>query len=281
MRDIKRRIRSIQSTQKITKAMKMVAAAKLRKTQGKVLAARPYAAKLQEVITRLAEGYRDEEHPLLARRQEGAIAYVVFTGDRGLCGGYNANVIRFTESLIRESGEESVIVVVGKKAREYFRRRKYKILREYVDLGDDPHYTQARELAKELVNLYLEGQIRELNLVYSRFYSAIRQQPLKETLLPIAGVEGEEKPKEIDYIYEPAPKELLHILLPRYLETLVYRALLEAKTSEHGARMTAMDSASDNASEMIRQLTITFNRARQAAITTEISEIVAGASALE
>lgn len=283
MRDIKRRIRSIESTQKITKAMKMVAAAKFRKAQAKVLAARPYAGKLQEILTRLADGDPEGSHPLLARRQESPVAYVVFTGDRGLCGGYNANVIRLTESLIEESGEESVIITVGNKGREYFRRRPYRILQEYTDLGDDPNYIQARELARELAEFYLSGQVRELNLVYTRFYSAIRQQPLKERLLPIAGVQGEEDPGEgdVDYLFEPTQKEMLEILLPRYLETLVYRALLEAKASEQGARMTAMDSASDNAAEMIKQLTVSFNRARQAAITTEISEIVAGASALE
>ncbi|WP_227762532.1 ATP synthase F1 subunit gamma [Zhaonella formicivorans] len=281
MRDIKRRIRSIESTQKITKAMKMVAAAKLRKSQNKVVSARPYSAKLQEVLGRLVHGSEDYSHPLLDSRETSRVGYVVITADRGLCGGYNANLIRLTESLIRENDKESVIIAVGKKGRDYFRRRGYTLLREYLDLGDDPNYIQARELARELAQIYISGEVQELNLVYTKFYSAIRQQPLTERLLPVTKVEKKENSAEVDYIYEPSAKEVLHTLLPRYLETLIYKALLEAKASEHGARMTAMDAASDNAGEMIQKLTLSFNRARQAAITREITEIVGGAAALE
>jgi F-type H+-transporting ATPase subunit gamma len=281
MRDIKRRIRSIESTQKITKAMKMVAAAKLRKSQNKVVSARPYSAKLQEVLGRLVHCSEDYSHPLLDSRETSRVGYVVITADRGLCGGYNANLIRLTESLIRENDKESVIIAVGKKGRDYFRRRGYTLLREYLDLGDDPNYIQARELARELAEIYISGEVQELNLVYTKFYSAIRQQPLTERLLPVPKVEKKENNAEVDYIYEPSAKEVLHTLLPRYLETLIYKALLEAKASEHGARMTAMDAASDNAGEMIQKLTLSFNRARQAAITREITEIVGGAAALE
>lgn len=282
MRDIKRRIKSIQSTQKITKAMKMVAAAKLRRAQEKVTAARPYSGKLQEVLKRLVGGGEDYSHPLLdVSEPSSKVGYVVVTADRGFCGGYNANVIRLTEATMRESGHESVLIAVGKKGRDYFRRRGYSIVREYLELGDDPNYIQARELARELAQYYLSGEAQELHLVYTRFYSAIRQQPVIERLLPVAGAAGEEEPADIEYIYEPSAAEVLNTLLPRYLETIIYKALLEAKASELGARMTAMDAASDNAGEMIQKLTLSFNRARQAAITREITEIVGGAAALE
>ncbi|HHX50588.1 MAG TPA: F0F1 ATP synthase subunit gamma [Clostridia bacterium] len=282
MRDIKRRIRSIQSTQQITKAMKTVAAAKLRKTQGKVVAARPYAEKLGQVLGRLAADLEEYEHPFLEEREGGTAAYVVVTGDRGLAGGYNINVMRLAEETIREKKEEQVaIIAVGRKARDYFRRRNYSLLREYLEIGDEPHYIQARELARELVGIYLKGEVDKLYLVYTSFYSTIRHVPRVEQLLPVEILpSGPEEQDLQEYLYEPAKEIVLETLLPRYLETLTYRALLEAKTSEHGARMTAMDAATDNAAEMIDKLTLSFNRARQAAITREISEIVGGAAAL-
>ncbi|MGI6551811.1 MAG: F0F1 ATP synthase subunit gamma [Clostridia bacterium] len=282
MRDIKRRIKSIQNTQQITKAMKTVAAAKLRKTQAKVVAARPYAGKLGQVLGRLAADLEGFQHPFLEEREGGTAAYVVVTGDRGLAGGYNVNVMRLAEETIQGKKEEkAAIIAVGRKARDYFRRRKYPLLREYLEIGDEPHYIQARELARELTELYLQGEADKIYLVYSRFYSAIRYVPRVEQLLPIEVLppKGEEEDLE-EYLYEPGKEEVLKTLLPRYLETLTYRALLEAKTSEHGARMTAMDAATDNAAEMIDKLTLSFNRARQAAITREISEIVGGAAAL-
>ncbi|MHB1418325.1 MAG: ATP synthase F1 subunit gamma [Bacillota bacterium] len=284
IRDIKRRIRSIQSTQQITKAMKMVSAAKLRKAQSKVTAARPYAAKLEEVLGRLVASQEINEHPLLSNREIKRIGYVAITGDRGLCGGYNANIIRLTEHQMRSSEQETAMVAVGRKGRDYFRRRSVEIIAEYTDLGDAPNFIQARELARELMDMYEKGIFDEINLVYTKFISAIQQRPTIKRLLPVSPPqnEGEHgKKTEIEYIYEPSPLEVLDTLLPRYVETQVYHALMEAKASEQGARMTAMGSATDNASDIIDRLTLFYNRARQAAITKEISEIVGGAEALK
>lgn len=282
MRDIKRRIRSIESTEQITKAMKTVAAAKLRKTQGQVTEARPYVNKLMEVLGRLLSDVGNYQHELLTAKEGNRVAYVVFTGDRGLAGGYNINVVKETENAVASNEEENpLIIAAGRKGRDYFRRRNWQILREYLDIGDEPHYIQARELARELAELYTSGEVDKIYLVYTRFYSAIRHEPTVQQFLPVlATIPQEEPEEELEYIYEPAKEGVLDSLVPRYLEVIMYRALLEAKASEHGARMTAMDAASDNANEMIDQLTLSFNRARQAAITREISEIVGGAAAL-
>ncbi|WP_258358836.1 ATP synthase F1 subunit gamma [Moorella sulfitireducens] len=279
MRDLKRRIRSIRSTQHITRAMKMVAAAKLRKAQAQVTAARPYAEKLEEVVGRLMGAVDPETQPLAAAREVKKAGYVLLTGDRGLAGGYNANLIRLAEERLQAEERPAALVTVGRKGRDYFRRRQVEIVRSFTDIGDEPDLIQARELARQLVELYLEGTLDEVNLVYTRFYSALRQVPRIEPLLPIkAGATGEDGR---EYIYEPSPAEVLKALLPRYCEIKVYQALLEAKASEHGARMTAMDNATENAAEMIDKLTLSFNRARQAAITREILEVVAGADALK
>lgn len=282
MRDIKRRIRSIQSTQQITKAMETVSAAKLRKAQSKAVSARPYADKLAQVLQRLVAEMGDYEHPLLTKKEGNRVAYVVLTGDRGLAGGYNTNVAKLAETAMMQKTEETpVVIAAGRKGRDYLRRGAWKIMREYIDLGDDPHYIQGRELARELADLYQQGEVDKIYLVYTHFYSVIRHEPVLEQLLPVAAPADQEKvDTEIEYTYEPAKEEVLNTLIPRYLEVLVYKALLESKASEHGARMTAMAAASDNAGDMISDLTLSFNRARQAAITREISEIVGGAAAL-
>lgn len=281
MRDIKRRIRSIQSTQQITKAMKTVSAAKLRKTQGNLIAARPYSDKLAEVANRLLGEMGDYKNALFEQREGDRVAYLVMTGDRGLAGGYNANAIRTAEQAIKsKTDEDGIIIAIGRKGRDYFRRRNYEILQEYLDLGDDPHYIQARELAREMVSIFLRGKVDKIYLVYTHFYSAIRHEPEIKQFLPLEVDSPEGSKEETEYIYEPAKREVLDQLIPRSLEVLMYRALLETKASEHGARMAAMDAASNNAGEMIDQLTLSFNRARQAAITREISEIVGGAAAL-
>lgn len=281
MREIRRRIRSIKNTQQITRAMQMVAAAKLRKVQDRVFASRPYAAKLREVLERLvAQLPPGVYHPLLEERPARRLGYVVVTGDRGLCGAYNANVIRLAEQTVRAaSAEEVFLLTVGRKARDYFRRRKYNVLREYVDIGDDPSFPQGRELARELVGLFLDGTIDRLYLVYSQFFSPVRQQPQVVPLLPITRPPGVEAVTE--YIFEPPPAELFRYLLPRYVEVQVYQMLLEAKAGEHGARMTAMEAATDNAEDMIKRLTLSFNKARQAAITKELADIIGTARAFE
>jgi len=284
MRDIKRRIRSVRNTQQITKAMKMVAAAKLRKAQANLLSARPYTSRLVSVMGRLAGAIgEDYTHPLIEERDGGKVIYVVLAADRGLCGGYNHNIIRKTEETLRADGHEDVaLVTVGRRGKEYFRRRNYEIFEDYVDLGDIPDFIQARELAREIMRMYNEEAFSKVKLAYTSFRSAISQEPTVVQLLPIKPpVKSEEDYGNVDYIYEPSESKVLDALLPRYVETLVYRAVLEAKASEHGARMTAMGNATDNAEEMIDKLTLSFNRARQAAITREISEIVGGAAALD
>lgn len=280
VRDIRRRIRSVRNMQQITKAMKMVAAAKLRKAQDKVISARPYARQLQEVLARLAQANAntDVTHPLLEERPVKTVGYVIITSDRGLCGGYNANLIRKTNGMISEETREVKLVAVGRKGRDFFKRGKVETIAEFVGLGDNPSYAQAKEIAQEVISLYQGGELDEVYLIYNEFVSAITQRPTQIKLLPI------EQPKEThgkEYIFEPSPAEILDSLLPKYVETQVYRTLLEGKASEMGAKMTAMGSATDNAKDLIDRLTLQMNRARQAAITKEISEIVGGAAALE
>lgn len=279
VRDIRRRIRSVRNMQQITKAMKMVAAAKLRKAQEKVIAARPYARQLQEVLARLAQVQTEEVlHPLLEERLVQRVGYIIITSDRGLCGGYNANLIRKTNNIISEETREVRLVAVGRKGRDFYRRGKVETIAEFVGLGDNPSYAQAKEIAQEVISLYVSGELDEVYLVYNEFITAISQRPTQIKLLPI------EQPKEKlgkEYIFEPSPKEILTTLLPKYVETQVFRTLLEGKASEMGAKMTAMGSATDNAKDLIDRLTLQMNRARQAAITKEISEIVGGVAALE
>jgi len=280
-RDLRRRIKSIKSTQQITKAMKMVAAAKLRKAQERVIAARPFAGKIQEVLARLTSANSGVKHPLLEVREPNNICYVLITADRGLCGGYNANILRLNAGLLYN--RPGSVVAIGRKGRDFFRRRGVDIKTEFVGLGEDIPFGVAKEIGQTVVDYYVKGIFDEVHLVFTEFKSAMTQKPTTMKLLPIEPpppVEGE-KSLQIDYIYEPDPEQLLAELLPKYIETTIYRALLEAKASEHGARMTAMGSATDNAAEMIDKLTLSLNRARRAAITKEISEIVGGANALD
>lgn len=279
-RDIRRRIRSVKSTQQITKAMKMVSAAKLRRAQENAIAARPYALKIREVLGRLAASTQEYSHPLLEVRDVKKIGLVVITGDRGLCGGFNANIIRMAEHFMADSDKEVALVAIGRKGRDYFRRRGREITEEYINIGDNPSFIQGKELAKRLTSLYSDGVFDEIYLMFSEFKSAMTQKPVTLKLFPVEPVKEESK-KMVEYIYEPSQAGVMDRLLPSYVETIVYRALLESKASEHGARMTAMSSATDNAGDIIAKLTLNLNRARQAAITTEISEIVGGAAALQ
>lgn len=286
--DIKRRMRSIRSTQKITKAMEMVSGAKLRRAQEKMMASRPYAAKLEEVMGRLVQGSGDFSHPLLTTPETGKIGCVVFTADRGQAGGYNINIQRLAQHYVDDveaenSEDETALIVLGKKGRDYFRFRQYPMMQEYLNIGDVPSFVQAKELAKQIMEWYADGTFKEVYLFYTKFGSAIHQIPTQKKLLPLETAAEDETDisDEIEYIFEPSAEGVLGTLLPNYVEIQVYQALLEAKTSEHGARRTAMGAATENADEMIEDLTLSYNRARQAAITTELTEIVSGASALE
>ncbi len=281
-RDIVRRIRADKSIQQITKAMKMVAAASLRRAQAKVVAARPYAGDLQEMLQRLVGSDVSLEHPLTEARPVKKTACVVISGDRGLAGSYNVNIIRKASMTLKEATTEVALLPIGRKGRDFFRRRGHSFAREITGLGEDPSFAQARQVAQMLMNMFLSGEVDEVRLIYTEFISALQQRPVDIYLLPILPPAGQEQggaaPRE--YIYEPTAPDVLGTLLPKYVEMQVYRALLESKAAEHGARMTAMASATDSAGEMIAKLTLAYNQARQAAITREISEIVGGAEAL-
>lgn len=281
MREIKARIKSTQNTMQLTKAMEMVAASKLRRAQQAAQAARPYAAKLKEVVASIAAGTKGVKHPMLQEREIKKTGYLIITSDRGQAGGYNANILRKLMSAIRErhqSPDEYAIFVIGRKGRDYLRRRGIALVEEVTGLSDSPQFADIKTIANMAVGKYEEGAYDELYLYYNEFVNALTQVPTEKKLLPLDQLEAGEK-SSASYEYEPSAEEVLNVLLPRYAETLVYSALLDAKASEFGARMTAMGSATKNAQKMIGSLTLTYNRARQAAITQEISEIVAGANA--
>jgi len=280
LKDLRKRIGSVRSTQQITKAMKMVAAAQLRRAQDAAERARPYAAKLSEMFAAVVGGLSAEAHPLLARRQENRIDLIVVTSDRGLCGGFNANLLRQSETFQREHHEATTrLMLVGRKALDYYRRRRVEPLFERTGVLNAPAVETARALAEHVTVRFATDQCDAVYLIYSRFQSAMTQVPTVVRLLPVEA--PAEDATSVDYIFEPPRPALLGKLLPRYIETRLLQALLESIASEFGARMTAMDNATRNASEMIDRLTLSMNRARQAAITTELMEIVSGAEALK
>lgn len=282
LRDIKRRIASVKSTQQITKAMKLVAAAKLRRAQERILEARPYAFKMQEVLASLALRADPQSHPLLQRRESSRKILVVIAADKGLCGAFNSNIMRRSLEVLRgTAGEVAVtLVVVGRKARDFYRRRPYTIRSEQVGFFDRLAYAHAATLGKELVNEYAAEEADEIQLVYNEFKSVATQRVVVERLLPIEPLQPSEELVAIDFIYEPSPAAILESLLPKHVEVQVYRALMESLAGEYGARMTAMEAATKNASEMIDLLTLQFNKARQERITRELLEVVGGAEAL-
>jgi F-type H+-transporting ATPase subunit gamma len=282
LKALRKRIGTVRSTQQITKAMKMVAAAKLRRAQEAAERARPYAQKLSEMFAAVVAGATAETHPLLARREERRADVLIITSDRGLCGGYNANILRLAETLLRQGGREVAIFPVGRKAVEYLRRRAIPTRGERTGLLQQSAVEVATAIADELAARFVEGESDAVYLVYSQFRSAISQIPTVVPLLPVALPEASEASgPTVEYIFEPPQKALLAELLPVYLRTLILQALLEAAAGEHGARMTAMENATTNASDMIDRLTLSMNRARQATITTELMEIVSGAEALK
>lgn len=280
-KEIRTRITSVEKTQKITSAMKVVAAAKLSRAQHAIAAARPYAVKLREVLGSVAAGVDADAHPLLTPRdQTRRLDVVLFSSDRGLCGAFNANVIKAAEKVIQQRGaslESISVLAVGRRGADHMRRH-HGLAERWTDLGD-PRPEVAAEIAEKLMTRYLEGETDEVALVFSEFRSAVVQVPQVESILPFspAGGAGTES---VSYEIEPDPAALLGLLLPRAVEFSVFRALLENAASEHGARMSAMDSATNNCSELIESLTLDMNKARQSAITQELSEIVGGAEAL-
>jgi F-type H+-transporting ATPase subunit gamma len=283
--DIRRRIRSVKNTQQITKAMKMVAAAKLRRSQERILSTRPYALELGKVVARLADRQSDESHPLLQQREENRVLLVVVTGDRGLAGSFNATVIRRTSEVLKRY-PEAELLLLGKKGADFFARRPVKIRNAYRSLFSNVAYEDARTIAQDIAKAYTSGEYDAVYLIYNEFKSILQQKLSEERLLPISAPEVPAgtvagAASDAEYLFEPAAGMILADLLPRFLAFQVYRALLESQASEHAARMNAMSSATKNAGEMISGLTLTYNRARQAQITTQLIEVVSGANALE
>lgn len=287
MRDIKRRIGSFEKTKQITKAMEMVAASYLRRAQEHAESARPYAEKLKEVILHLKKGANDVTHPMLISRTVQKTGYLVITSDSGLAGGYNSSLLRMLVKTLEERHnhrDEYVIFVIGKKGVEYLARRDYPIIDQVTGLGNRATYADLKPIARHAVNFYEQAKFDELYLVYNKFINPVVQQPTEQRLLPLEEdqlADSQEASKFNTMIeFEPSEEEVLKAILPRYAETLIFSAYLEAKASEFAARMTAMGNATENANEMIGQLRLEFNRARQAAITQELAEIVGGANAL-
>ncbi len=290
--DIRRRIRSVKSTQQITKAMKMMSAARLRRAQERILNARPYArhmlAVLNSLATRVSQGLDPEEtrqiHPLLAERGDHKIEVVVITADKGLCGGFNNNIVKAAEKFMTSHEDRELnLELVGRKGRDFFKRHAaaaWKVHHEYINIFAHLGYENAREIAQSIIAEYSQSDLDAVYLVYNEFKSILQQNIIVERLLPITKLEHPDEIDRTDYIYEQTPQVLFSDLLPKHVEVQVYRALLESAAAEHAARMTAMDSATNNAAEMIDTLTLNMNRVRQAAITKEIIEIVSGAAAL-
>ena len=279
--DIRRRIRSVKSTQQITKAMKMVSAAKLRRAQEAMFAARPYARKMMEVLNSLASRANTDLHPLLEDRGRGKVLLVVITADKGLCGAFNANIIRTATRFLAEQPDHDAVELslVGRRARDFFRRRSLRIRSEHVGLFSALRYATARQIAQELIEAFTKGEADQVYLVYNEFKSVIQQRIVVDRVLPIERHAIRPQDPALDYLYEPSPEAIFAQILPKHVEVQVWRALLESSAAEHGARMTAMDAATNNAAEMIDRLTLYMNKVRQAAITKEIIEVVSGAGA--
>ncbi|HEX2120849.1 MAG TPA: ATP synthase F1 subunit gamma [Thermoanaerobaculia bacterium] len=282
--DLRRRIRSVKNTQQITKAMKMVAAAKLRRAQERMLAARPYSAALRQVLASVSTRVDTSKHPLLAgREQENKVLLLIVTADRGLCGAFNTNVLRAAQNAIAEQPWQEVhLLPIGRKALDFFKRRPLPIRRQATQVYQALSLDTAREIAKALIDDFVSGEFDAVYVLYNEFKSIIAQRVTLERLLPLPrendGTTGSQ-PAEIEYLFEPSPERILDELLPKHIEFQLYRVLLESAAAEQGARMTAMESATKNASDMIGSLTLTYNRIRQASITKEIIEIVSGAAA--
>lgn len=290
LKEIKSRISAVGNTQKITKAMKMVAAAKLRRAQERITMARPYANKINELLNHLVDAASEVVNPLMEERSGNNHVVVVISSDRGLAGSFNSNLLKFASTYINELGKDTMVMAVGKKANDFFKTRKYNLIKGISDLFSDLRVDRSQELVNELVNGYLNKRFDKVDIIFNEFQSVARQVPTREQFLPLGsdkltekkeGESKESKGQNLDYIYEPSIEQILNDLIPRKLATQFWKALLESNAAEQGARMTAMETATRNADELLQNLKLQFNRARQEAITTEILEIVGGAEALK
>ncbi|TLS35833.1 F0F1 ATP synthase subunit gamma [Pseudalkalibacillus caeni] len=283
LRDIKSRITSTKKTKQITKAMQMVSAAKLNRAENNAKSFVPYMNKMQEVVASIASGTSSAQHPMLVSRDVKKTGYIVITSDRGLAGAYNSSVLRHVNKVIQErhnSTDEYAIIVVGKVGLSFFKKRNMPVVESIVGIADQPSFADIKDIASRTVGMYADETFDELYMYYNHFVSAIQQDLTEKKLLPLTDISAEGG-KLSSYEYEPSEEEILEVLLPQYAESLIYGALLDAKAAEHASRMTAMRSATDNADDLIGSLNLSYNRARQAAITQEITEIVGGAAALE
>ena len=280
LKDIRDRIKSVKSIQKVTKAMKMVAAAKMRRAQENMEKARPYNRRLIEIIQHLLPSVERSMLPLLEVRDVKRIAYVVVTSDRGLAGSFNSSILRKAHNDIDKFGKENVdIFCIGKKAKDYFKSRQYNIIESYSDFWSDLNFNQSMKIGSTIINHFLDLSVDEIRVVYNEFVNVATQATITEKLLPIEL--NDEELSDTDYLYEPSKKKIVKSLIPRYLNAQVWKYLLESYASEQAARMVAMENATTNSEDMIKNLTLEFNKARQAAITTEMLEIVSGAEALK
>jgi F-type H+-transporting ATPase subunit gamma len=282
LRDIKARITSTKKTKQITKAMQMVSASKLNRAEQNAKTFVPYMDKIQEVVGSIASGNTSVSHPMLQNRPVKKTGYLVITSDRGLAGAYNSSVLREVYQTIQkrhQSSDEYVIIAIGKIGRDFFKKRGINVVKEITALADQPAFSDIKAIATETVQMFSDEQFDQLYMYYNHYVSAIQQDVTAKKLLPLTDLASEKT--NASYEYEPSQEEILEELLPQYAESLIYGALLDGKASEHAARMTAMKSATDNANDLIDTLTLSYNRARQAAITQEITEIVGGAAALE
>lgn len=283
LRDIKSKITSTKKTSQITKAMQMVSASKLNRAEENAKAYVPYMSKIQEVVGAIASGTSDSGHPMLTSRPVKKTAYLVITADRGLAGAYNSNVIRAVANAIAKrhaSKDEYVIFAIGRMGRDFFLKRGSNVIGEVVGLPDQPAFADIKEVARKAVGMFTDGTYDELYMYYNHFVSAISSEVTEKKVLPLTDI-AVESGTTASYEFEPSPEAILEVLLPQYAESLIFGALLDGKASEHASRMSAMKSATDNAADLISNLTLVYNRARQAAITQEITEIVGGAAALE
>lgn len=280
--DLKRRIRSIKNTMQVTKAMKMVSAARLRRAQDRILAARPFAVTTSKVLSSLVARANPELHPLLVQRDIKKVELVLVTSDRGLCGSFNANAIKAAAAFLGQHRPDTLnVMTVGRRGRDFVRRRKFTITAEWLDVFRNLDFATAKTISDDLIDRYVAGEIDAVYVAYNEFKSVVSQRPVVEQVLPIPRAKLIGAGEGEDYLYEPPAEELFEEILPAYVRIQVWRALLESAAAEHAARMTAMDSATKNAKELTEALTLHMNRVRQASITTSIIEVVSGAAALE
>lgn len=281
LKEIKKRITAVKSTQKITKAMKMISATKLKKAQDRIIATRPYAFKMSELLSHLVAASENIVNPLMKQREVKKRLLVIISGDRGMCGSFNSNLLKYSANYLEERGRETPIITVGKKGSDYFVKRKYNVIKSYIHIFSNMNLSISNEIADYIVTGYLNNEFDLVEIIYNEFKSVVKQVVTKEQFLPLSRPTETEGNDQADYIYEPSSKSILEELIPKHLKVQFWKTLLESNAAELGARMTAMELATKNAEDLIKYLNLLYNKARQEAITKELLEIVSGAEALK